>query len=233
MTVTTPPFFYVLFYKGTTAERTGLTPPLGTHFWDTDTTSEWVWDGSAWDELGGGGGGGVTSLDGGGGALTGAVTLSPGVGITLTQAAQNIEVAAPGLMEAFDEASDTNSGGNTFLDWTTATQSGDTLLDPTNPTAPVWVADGVYTLIFKAEINSGATTGDLLEMLALVDAEGGALPVVSAPLHLELTASNPSPAGAITVPVKALAGDKVQVKITQGATTDPIVTIVSVWIVKH
>lgn len=96
MTITTPPLFYVLFYKGTTTERTGLTPPLGSHFWDTDTVSEWVYDGSAWEELGSGAGGGVSSLDGGGGPLTGDVTLSEGTGIALTQVGQDIEIAATG-----------------------------------------------------------------------------------------------------------------------------------------
>jgi hypothetical protein len=120
---------------------------------------------------GGGPGGGVTSIaESGQAALTGAVTLSEGTGVTLTQAGQDIEIAASGggLYDAvaiirYQVASNTNGGTTTTNNWVTRPLNTETY----DPDGIVSIASNQFTLAAgsyeidayaQALGNSGATS---------------------------------------------------------------------------
>lgn len=73
---------------------------LGQLVFVADTETHYRWDGSTWDVFGAGGGGVSSIAKSGSAALTGDVTLSEGANVTLTQAGQDIQIAATGAAGA-------------------------------------------------------------------------------------------------------------------------------------
>lgn len=77
MSATHPPYFFVLGLLGVIADQPDAsTVPQDTLYWSTDTTTLYISDGSAWNEVAGGGGGGSWPTYSGDGSPVGVVSAT-------------------------------------------------------------------------------------------------------------------------------------------------------------